>query len=126
MAVRDDCLYAQTHEWFHVEGDIVTVGITKFAADQLTDITYVELPEIGTQLAAGDPFGEIESVKSTSDLYTVVAGTVQATNDALADQPGLVNEDSQGEGWLIKLQASDLSSLDKLMDAEAYEKFTAE
>ncbi len=126
MAVRKDCLYAQTHEWFLVEGNAVTIGITKFAADQLTDVTYVELPEIGTELAAGDSFGEIESVKSTSDLYTAVAGTIEAVNEALADQPGLVNEDSQGQGWMIKLQASDLTSLEKLMDAEAYEKFTAE
>ena len=126
MSVREDCRYAQTHEWFHVDGDTVTVGITKFAADQLTDITYVELPDVGTDYAAGDSFGEIESVKSTSDLYTAVAGSVIAVNEALADQPGLVNEDSQGEGWMIKLKASDLGSLEKLMDAAAYKSFTAE
>lgn len=126
MGVREDCKYAQTHEWFHVDGNIVTIGITQFAADELTDVTYVELPESGSEIAAGQSFGEIESVKTTSDLYSAVAGKVAEVNTRLADEPELVNGDPQGAGWMIKIEAADLSPLEKLMDAAAYEKMIAE
>ena len=125
MAVAKDCRYTQTHEWFRVAGKTVTMGITKFAADELTDITFVSLPEVGRKLDAGKSFGEVESVKATSDLYAAISGTVSATNAKLADHPELVNTDPQGEGWMIQVDAGDLSPLDKLMDAAAYEKMIA-
>jgi glycine cleavage system H protein len=126
MAVRQDCRYTQTHEWFHVDGDTVTIGITQFAADELTDITYVELPEVGSRIKAGSSFGEIESVKATSELYSAVGGTVKEVNARLADEPELVNNDPQGDGWMVKVQTDDLGPLEKLMTAAAYEKMIAE
>ena len=126
MAVPQDYRYAQTHEWFMVKGSTVTVGITQFAADELTDITYVELPEVGSEVTAGESFGEIESVKATSDLYCAVSGKVIAINERLADEPELVNNDPFGEGWMIKIECSDLSPLEKLLDAAAYEKMIVE
>lgn len=125
MAVPNDRRYAQTHEWFKVEGKHVTVGITQFAADELTDITYVELPEPGTTVESGKTVGEIESVKATSDLYTAVSGTVVAVNEALRDQPELVNNDPFGGGWMLKLECGDLTPLQKLMDGPAYDKMIA-
>lgn len=126
MAVPQDCRYAQTHEWFKLEGNTVTAGITQFAADELTDITYVELPEVGSEVTAGEDFGEIESVKATSDLFCAVSGKVIAVNERLADEPELVNDDPFGEGWMIKIECSDLGPLEKLLDAGAYEKMIAE
>lgn len=126
MAVRPECRYAQTHEWFHVDGNTVTMGITQFAADELTDITYVEMPEVGTQLEAGGAIGEIESVKATSEMYTAVGGKVIEINTRLNDEPELVNSDPQGDGWMIKLESADLAPLEKLLDAAAYEKMIAD
>ncbi len=126
MAVPQDCKYTQTHEWFKVEGNTITVGISRFAADELTDITYVELPEIGSEVTAGEDFGEIESVKATSGLFCAVSGKVIAANERLADEPELVNDDPFGEGWMIKIECTDLSPLEKLLDAAAYEKMIAE
>jgi glycine cleavage system H protein len=126
MAVPQDRKYAQTHEWFKPEGNTVTVGITQFAADELTDITYVELPEVGSETTAGEDFGEIESVKATSGLFCAVSGKVTAINERLADEPELVNNDPFGEGWMIKIECRDLSPLEKLLDAAAYEKMIAE
>jgi len=125
MAVRQDCKYAQTHEWFKLEGSVVTIGITQFAADELTDITFVQLPEVGATIQAGASFGEIESVKATSELYSAVSGKVVAVNTRLADHPELVNDDPQGEGWMIQVECTDVSPLHKLMDAAAYEKMIA-
>jgi glycine cleavage system H protein len=125
MAVAKDCKYAQTHEWFRVAGKTVTIGITQFAADELTDITYVAVPEVGKSVTAGQSFGEVESVKATSDLYSAVSGKVIEVNKRLADEPNLVNDDPQGEGWMVKVECTDLSPLDKLMDAAAYEKMLA-
>lgn len=122
MAVPNDRRYSKSHEWFKAEGNLVTIGITKFAADELTDVTYVDLPAVGKSVAAGSSFGEVESVKATSELYSAVGGTVRELNDRLSDEPQLVNEDPFGAGWMIKLQCSDLSPLEKLMDAAAYEK----
>jgi glycine cleavage system H protein len=126
MAVPQDRKYAQTHEWFKPEGNTVTVGISQFAADELTDITYVDLPEVGSDTTAGEDFGEIESVKATSGLFCAVSGKVTAINERLADEPELVNNDPFGEGWMIKIECSDLSPLEKLLDAAAYEKMIAE
>lgn len=125
MPVRTDCRYAQTHEWFHVDGKIVTLGITQFAADELTDITYVQLPRKGATLTAGASVGEIESVKATSELYTAVSGVVLEANARLAEEPGLVNTDPQGEGWMIRLECADTTPIDKLMSAKEYEAMIA-
>jgi glycine cleavage system H protein len=125
MAVPADRKYAQTHEWFKADGNVVTVGITQFAADELTDITYVELPEVGTAVEAGSSFGEIESVKATSDLNTAVSGKVIEVNARLADEPELVNSDPFEEAWMVKIECDDLGPLDKLMDGPAYDKMIA-
>jgi glycine cleavage system H protein len=122
MSVRPDCRYAQTHEWFKLEGKTVTVGITKFAADELTDITYVSLPAVGKQVTAGESFAEVESVKATSDIYSAVSGRVASVNEKLAAAPELVNSDPQGDGWMVKIECTDTSPLEKLLDAAAYEK----
>src|SRR3954463_7697464 len=100
MAAPQDRRYLETHEWFKAEGKTVTVGITQAAADELTDITYVSLPKVGDRVTAGHRFGEIESVKATSDLYSGVSGTVTAINDQLANNPGLVNSDPFEAGWM--------------------------
>ncbi len=122
MAVPNDRKYSQTHEWFKVEGDTVTIGITQFAADELTDITFVDLPKVGTRLEGGSHFGEVESVKATSELYTAISGEVVAVNPRLADSPELLNSDPFGEGWMIKVRCPDLSPLDKLLDGPSYER----
>lgn len=116
-----DRKYTKTHEWFKVNGNVVTIGITKFAADELTDITFVDLPKVGSAVTAGKPFGEIESVKATSALYSAISGEVVEVNAQLADAPELVNNNSFDEGWMIKLKASDLAPLNGLMDSAAYE-----
>jgi glycine cleavage system H protein len=116
-----DRKYSKSHEWFLVSGNMVTIGITKFAADELTDITFVELPKVGTPVANGQPFSQIESVKATSDVYSFVTGKVVEVNDALADDPGLINGDAFGKGWLVKVKATDLTGLADCMDAAAYE-----
>ncbi|MCK4658942.1 MAG: glycine cleavage system protein GcvH [Phycisphaerae bacterium] len=126
MNIPDDRKYSETHEWYLVDGDVVTMGITQFAADELTDITYVELPDADQEIEAGQPCGELESVKATSDLLCSVGGTVIGRNDELADQPELINEDALGAGWMLKIRVADLSPLEKLLDAAAYEKHIAE
>lgn len=120
MPAPTDRRYTESHEWHKADGDVVTIGLTRFAVDELTDITYVELPPVGDRVTAGDAFGEIESVKATSELYCGVTGKVVAVNETLADNPGVVNEDPHGDGWLIKVDADDLAQLDALLDAEAY------
>ncbi len=125
MSVPNDRKYADSHEWFKLEGDVVTIGITQFAADELTDITYVDLPTVGGKVDAGKELGEIESVKATSELYTVVAGEVVEINEELGDAPELVNDDPFSRGWMVKLKTSDVSPFDKLMDAATYEKHCA-
>lgn len=120
-----DRKYSKTHEWFKPDGDIVTIGITKFAADELTDITFVDLPAVGAAVEAGKPFGEIESVKATSDLVSSVPGEIVETNGQLADQPELVNNASFSDGWMVKVRVSDAAALDNLMDADAYDNMLA-
>ena len=122
MGVPTDRRYLETHEWHKLEGRTVTIGITQFAADELTDITYVDLPEVGTAVRAGKRFGEIESVKATADLMCGVAGKIVAVNARLADEPGLVNDDPFGAGWMIKVQSADPSEFEKLLSAEAYDQ----
>ena len=115
-----DRKYSESHEWHKLDGDVLTVGITSFAVDQLTDLTFVEMKAPGTEIASGETIGEVESVKTTSDIYCSASGEVSETNGALDTNPGLVNEDPYGEGWLIKIKVTDASGLDGLMDAEKY------
>ncbi|HRX87537.1 MAG TPA: glycine cleavage system protein GcvH [Phycisphaerae bacterium] len=122
MSIPQDRKYSESHEWYRVEGNTVVLGITQFAADELTDITYVELPQEGAAIKAGAAVGEIESVKATSEVFTVVGGKVSAVNTALSDKPELINEDAFGDGWIVKIEAADLAPLEKLMDAAAYAK----
>lgn len=112
--------YTEEHEWLRVEGDLVVVGITEHAAEQLGDVVFVELPEPGLVLAKGDEAAVIESVKAASDILAPLDGEVVAVNEALADTPGLVNQDPTGAAWFFKLRVSDLSVLDDLMDEDAY------
>ena len=113
--------YSESHEWFSVDGDVVTVGITQHAADELTDITYVEMKDVGDSVDPGSPVGEVESVKTTSDIYSVVGGEITEVNQAAADDPSLLNRDPAGEGWLVKLKVDDLTPLDELMDKATYD-----
>jgi glycine cleavage system H protein len=122
MSAPTDRKYLETHEWHQSSGDLVTIGITQFAADELTDITFVDLPKVGTKLEANKRFGEIESVKATSDLYSGVSGTVTEVNSALSDNPGLVNRDPYGQAWMIKVKMSDPKQLDRLLPVDEYLK----
>ena len=125
MAAPADRKYLQTHEWHRLDGDVVTIGITQFAADELTDITYVDLKlKPGDKVEANGRIGEIESVKTTSDLYSGVGGTVTEVNGELSKNPGLVNSDPFDKGWMIKLRVSDRGSLDKLLSADEYTRKT--
>lgn len=122
MPVPTDRTYLESHEWHKVDGDTVTIGITQHAADELTDITYVALPKVGDSIGANGRFGEVESVKTTSELYSGVAGTVTAINEQLTSNPGLVNSDPFNAGWMIKIKATDASQAQKLLSAAAYDK----
>lgn len=121
MSVPSDRKYSQSHEWFLVEGDTVRIGITKHAADELTDITFVSLPQIGKKIDAGKPFGEVESVKATSELFSAVGGEVVEVNKQLADHPELVNNDAFGQGWMIRVRVADTKPLDALLEGPGYD-----
>ncbi|MBX3416948.1 MAG: glycine cleavage system protein GcvH [Pirellulaceae bacterium] len=118
--------YAETHEWAFVEGDTATVGITAHAVEQLTDLVYMDLPQVGGQVSAGKPFGEVESVKATSDLYSPVDGEVIEVNTALPDRLEILNSDPYGQGWIMKVKLSSQDSLNKLLDLAAYEQQCSE
>lgn len=123
----EELLYAKTHEWVHVEKDasgakIATVGLSAFALEALTDLVYVDLPEVGRQVSVGDAFGEIESVKAVSDLYSPVDGQIVEAHTALADNLEQLSEDPYGEGWLVKIKISNEAGLAELMDFAAYRK----
>ena len=120
MNFPKDVKYTKEHEWIRVEGDIAYVGITDYAQEQLGDIVFVDIPTVDETLAAGETFGTIEVVKTISDLFLPVAGTILEQNEALADQPELVNQDPYGEGWIIKIKPADDANFDELLDAEAY------
>jgi len=124
MPVPQDRRYLQSHEWHQLAGDVVTIGITQTAADELTDITYVKLPAVGAKISADAPFGEIESVKATSDLYSGITGTVSAVNAELSANPGLVNTDPFAGGWMIKVKVTDTAQVAKLLSADDYLKKT--
>ncbi|MEM7159164.1 MAG: glycine cleavage system protein GcvH [Myxococcota bacterium] len=124
--IPEDLRYSEQHEWAKVDGDLIVVGITKHAIDQLGDITMVTLPDAGDELTQGESFGDIDSVKAVSELYAPVSGKVTEINEALEDAPETVNSDPYGEGWLVKVEPSDKAQLDSLMDAAAYAKLTAD
>lgn len=121
MSSPTDAKFTQTHEWFRVAGNTVTLGITKFAVNELTDVTYVQMKPVGTKVAAGQTVGEVESVKATSDIYSAIAGEISEVNTALADDPSLVNTDPFGKGWLCKLKVADAAALASLMDSKTYD-----
>ena len=114
--------YSQTHEWVRVDKDAVTIGITDFAAKQLTDLAYLELPSIGEKVVKGSSFGVVETAKAVSDLYSPISGKTIKVNDNLSKEPDIVTEDPYGEGWMLKVEIEDLSELDALMDSEEYEQ----
>ena len=118
--------YTQDHEWIHLEGDVGVGGITEFAQSELGDVVFVELPEVGTDVAAGAEVGTIESVKAVSSLYSPVSGQIVEVNETLADKPELVNEDPHGDGWMMKVKLGDAKQLEELMTAEQYEEHAAE
>ena len=124
MSVPSDRRYLETHEWHKPDSDVVTIGITQIAADELTDITFVSLPKVGDSLKANGRFGEIESVKATSDLYSGVSGTVTAVNESLATDPGLGNRDPYEQGWMLKIRPTNAAEVDKLLSADDYLKKT--
>ena len=125
MSYPDDLRYSKEHEWVRVEGTHGTIGITSFASDELGDIVFVELPEVGSSVAQFATFGVVESVKAVSDLYSPVSGSVTEVNDGLRDAPELLNSDPFGEGWIARIELSDPTELDALMDADAYAAETA-
>ena len=115
--------YTEEHEWLRVEDDVVVVGITAHASEQLGDVVFVELPEVGTEVAKDDDVVVIESVKAASDILAPIDGEIVEVNEALADEPGKVNDDPEGEAWFFKLKASDPGQMDDYMDEAAYKKF---
>jgi len=125
MSYPDDLRYSKEHEWVRLEDDRATIGITSFAADELGDIVFVELPEVGATLSQFGTFGVVESVKAVSDLYAPVSGEVVEVNEALGDSPELLNSDPFGKGWIALVTLSDAAELDALLDAAAYADETA-
>jgi glycine cleavage system H protein len=118
-------LFTKDHEWIKVDGDTATVGITTYAAEQLGDVVFVELPETGRTVKKGEGAAVVESVKAASDVYSPVSGEVTETNDTLADEPGTVNQAAQTQGWFLKLRLSDRSELDGLLDEDGYRDYVA-
>ena len=118
--------YTDDHEYLNIDGDVATIGITKHAQEQLGDVVFVELPEVGKQVAKGDEAAVVESVKAAAEVYAPVSGEVVEANADLEGNPGLVNEDPEGGAWFMKIKLSDTSELDGMMDADGYAKFVAE
>lgn len=121
MSLPQDLKYSEDHEWIKVEGNTVTIGITDFAQSELGDIVFVELPEEGDDISTGDSFGSVESVKTVSELYAPVSGSIVAVNEELEDSPELVNESPYESAWMLKVELSDESELDNLLDAAGYQ-----
>lgn len=119
----EDCRYSKDHEWVRVQGDRGTVGITEYAQKQLGDVVFLELPEVGRTLAAGEKFGTVESVKAVSELFTPLAGTVVEVHSDLASAPEIINTDPYGKAWMIAIQITDPGAIRTLMDAPAYQAF---
>ena len=125
MTIKDNLRYAESHEWVSLEGEIATIGITDYAQHALGDIVYVDMPEVGDEVTAGEDFGAVESVKAASDLYSPVSGEVVEINEALEDEPGLINQEAFAN-WIMKVKVSDPSEVENLLDAEAYAKICEE
>ncbi|HOM99258.1 MAG TPA: glycine cleavage system protein GcvH [Acidobacteriota bacterium] len=126
MSIPADLMYTKQHEWVSIDGDTATVGITEYAQQELGDIVYVELPEVGESFEAEESFGSVESVKAVSQIYMPLSGRVIAVNEDLADAPEIVNQDPYGEGWMIKVEIIDPSLVHELMSAEEYENYLKE
>ena len=126
MEVPEGLKYSKEHEWVLVEDQIVTVGITEYAQEELGDVVYVELPEVGEKMVKDDPFGAVESVKAVSDLYAPISGAVLEVNDSLPDSPEMINEDPYGDGWMIKVEMSEKEDLSDLMSAEEYAEYVSQ
>jgi glycine cleavage system H protein len=126
MSLDPNARYASTHEWARKDGDEFVVGITDYAQESLSDIVYVELPEVGDTLAKGEGFGVVESVKAASDVYMPVGGEIVAINTELEDAPEIINQDPYGAGWMLRIAPSDPSEFDQLMEGSAYEAQVAE
>jgi glycine cleavage system H protein len=124
MNVPSELRYSTDHEWIRQDGNTVTIGVTDFAQDSLGDVVFVEVPESGATLELGESFTEVESTKSVSDIYAPVSGTISEVNDALDDQPELLNSDPYGEGWICRIEMSNPAELDALMDAAGYTALT--
>lgn len=122
MGTPTDRLYTESHEWHKIDGDILTIGLTTYAVDQLTDVTFVEMSEVGTEIEPGESVGEVESVKTTSDIYSQAGGEIIEVNEALSDNPELVNNDPYGDGWLVKLKIIDKGNLEDCIEADAYDE----
>ncbi|QOS12427.1 glycine cleavage system protein GcvH [Haloferax sp. Atlit-6N] len=122
--IPDDRKYLESHEWTTTEGDAVKIGISDFAQDELGDVVFVELPAEGDELAAGDEFGVVESIKAVSDLYAPISGTVTAVNEELFDAPELLNDDPYGDGWMLEVEPADASEFDDLLSPEEYREQT--
>lgn len=121
-----DLKYTKDDEWIRIKGDEGEIGITDYAQDHLSDIVYVELPEVGREVKMGEAIGTIESVKAAADINSPVSGSVSAVNESLPDTPEIVNQDPYGQGWMIRIRLSDPKELDALMDAAAYQKYCEE
>jgi glycine cleavage system H protein len=122
----EDLKYTEEHEWARIEGDRAVVGITHYAQDALGDIVYVDIPQVGTTVTAGEAFGEVESTKSVSDIYSPVSGTIAGRNEQLDKSPEIINSDPYGQGWLVVLTMTEATEADRLMDAGAYRDMVAE
>jgi glycine cleavage system H protein len=120
MAYPQDLKYTAEHEWVRLSGPVARVGITAFAQESLGDIVFVSLPEVGSEVSAGQPLGEVESTKSVSDVFSPLGGTVTARNEALEGTPELINADPYGDGWLVEIRLSDAAEVDALLDADGY------
>lgn len=126
MEIPKELRYSREHEWIAVEEGVATIGITDYAQEQLGDVVYVELPEVGAQVTKDEPFGVVESVKAVSDVFAPISGTVVEVNGPLADSPETVNEDPYGDAWMIRVEMSDPGELDELMTAAEYQAFVEE
>ena len=124
MDIPSELRYSSDHEWVRVEGTTATIGITEYAQDALGDVVFVEMPDAGLAVAAGDSFSEVESTKSVSDIYAPITGSISEVNAELESQPELLNSDPYGAGWICRIEISDPSELDGLMDADAYRALT--
>lgn len=122
MQIPEELKYTKTHEWIKVDANVATVGITDYAQGELSDIVYIELPQVGDKVEKGKPCGTIEAVKTVADFYSPVTGEIIEVNEKIKDDPAIVNRDPYGEGWFIKIKLSNNSELEELLDAEAYKK----